>query len=419
MVENFRNLFTVICLSLLVWGVIRTERVYQYPFFLGSMFTSFLLPQAFALVNNPKGVSPEALERVLLYCCLCAAACLIGYESKPNLGWLAKLNIAIDERKLFTAGLALAALGYLFNFLLARTVVQIAANGNWTGPATIYLYFAQVVNISFAIFILQSLKKPNLLNLTCTVIAGFPLFQAILQGRRQPTMTLAIIIGLSFWLVHHSTPPRWLVVVGIVLLTLLIPLFGALRDDFWSLVFSGSWQEVITASQQAFSFLLKGDLLEIRNAALLMDIAEKRSLYGFGTQFWDSIVFQYVPGQIVGFDVKKSLQFNLFDEYVQLLKSLYGYSIPNGYTITGIGDSFMEFGYFGCFLFGLIAYLFKHLWISAVYYKSTFSQLIYMGLVSPGMVGLTHGIGRFCQEAVFQLFFVGLAIYYSRVKYNL
>jgi hypothetical protein len=416
MVEIFRNLFVIICLFLLGWGVIRTERVYQYPFFIGSMFASFLIPQAFAIVSNPGVVSKEALERVLFYSCLCAVACFVGYRAKPNMRYLAELNIPIDEHKLFNAGLALTAVGYFFGFLLSRTVVQVAANGSWTGPGTIYVFFAQVVNIAIGIFILQTLKRPNIVNITCTIIAILPLIDSVLKGRRQPTMNLAIIIGISFWFIHRIKAPRWLIVVGIILLTVLIPLFGALRGDFWNLAFSGNWQEVITTSQEAFDFLLKGDLLEFRNAALLMDIADKKSLYGFGTQYWDNIVFQYVPGQIVGFDIKKSFQFNLFDEYIQLLKSLYGYSIPNGYTITGIGDSFMEFGYFGCCIFGLIGYLFKHLWISALYNESIFSRLLYIGLLSPAMLALTHGIGRFIQETIFQTFFITLAVCYSRSK---
>lgn len=416
MVELFRNLLVIICLGLLVWGVIRTERVYQYPFFLGSMFVSFLLPQAFALINNPGVVSSEALERVLLYSCLCAAACWVGYRMKPNRNWLAKLNVVVNERKLIMGGFFLLAQGYFFNFLLSRTTIQIAANSNWTGPATIYVFFAQVINIAFAIFILQAVKRPSLTNITLAIIAGWPLLQGVLIGRRQPTMTFAIIIGLSFWLIRRYVPPRWSVITAIVAMVFLIPLFGAIRSGFWNLLFSGNWQEVIKIAQEAFDQLLTGELLELRNAALLMDVAERSSLYGFGTGFWDSIVFQYVPGQIVGFDLKKSLQFNLFDTYIESLKSLYGYSIPSGYTITGVGDSFMEFSYFGCMTFGLIAYLFKHLWISAVYYESTFSSLVYMGLVSPAMVGLTHGIGRFIQEAIFQMIFVGLVINYAKVN---
>ncbi|OKH53133.1 hypothetical protein NIES2101_12430 [Calothrix sp. HK-06] len=416
MAEAYRNLLVIVCLGLLVWGVIRIERIYQYPFFMGCMFLSFILPQAFALIAHPEPVGPEALDNVLLVSSLCAAACWIGYQIKPNTKWLKTLYIVTDDRKLFIAGIMLMAQAWFFNFLLSRTTVQIAANYNWTGPATIYLFFIQAGNIAFGIFLLQTLKRPHFLNIIFTVISGWPLFSTVLIGRRQPTMTFAIIIGISLFLVRQWVPPRWLIVTAMLMVTFLIPLFGELRGGVWNLVFSGNWQEILSATERAFNSQQKGDILELRNAALVIDVANRTGLYGFGTGWWDSIIFQFVPGQIVGFDFKKSLQFNLWDRYSQLLSSLYGYTRPNGTTIPGVGDSFIEFSYFGCVIFGLIGYIFKHLWISATYHKSTFSRILYMGMISPGMVGLTHGIGRFFQEAIFQLIFVGLAVYYARGK---
>jgi hypothetical protein len=417
MVEIYQYLLISICIGLLGWGIIRVERIYQYPFFMGSMFTSFVLPQIFSLIHKPGAVSQEALERVILVSCLCAATCWIGYASKPSKKWLAKLNVAIDESKLFKAGLVLMAQGHLFNFLLSRTVVQRAdTGGTWTGPATIYLFFSQVTNIAFGIFLLQALKRPKPITIICTLISAWPLISSILVGRRQGTMTFIIIIGLSFYLVRRYVPPRVLVVTAILMMTLIIPALGVIRGEFWNLLFSGQWQQLSSIIQSAFEFQQSGDILEMRNAALLMDAVEKTGLYGYGSGWWDSIIFQYVPGQIVGQAFKESLQFHLLN--FDLLQKLYGYTVPTGSTITGIGDSFMEFSFLGFLIFGIIGYVFKTLWISSLYYQSTYSRLLYMGLVSPAMVGLTHGIGRFWQEGIFQVFFVSVAIYYSRVKYR-
>lgn len=417
MPQIYCNLLIIICIALLGWGVIRVERIYQYPFFMGIMFVSFILPQVFSLLNKPGPVTNEALERLLFMSCLCAVACWVGYKFKPNKRWLSKLNIIIDERKLFRAGVALMVQGLFFNFLLSRTTIQTSAiNGNWTGPATIFLFFAQVINIAFAIFFLQTLKRPSTISIICTVISSLPIISIVLVGRRQVTMTLIIIIGLSLYLVRRYIPPRWIVVAGLLSTTFLIPLFGELRGGFWNLVFSGNWQELLYLAQKAFNSQQKGEILELRNAALLIDAVVQTDIYGFGTGWWDAIVFQYVPGQIVGYDLKESLQFKVLD--FDLLSTLYGYRLPIGTTITGIGDSFMEFGYWGCLCFLLIGYVFKHLWISSFYMKSTISKLLYMGLVSPAMLALTHGIGRFCQEAIFQVFFVSLVAYYSQVKYK-
>ncbi|BDA72913.1 hypothetical protein CAL7716_070790 [Calothrix sp. PCC 7716] len=418
MVGIYKDLFIVICLGLLGWGVIRIERIYQYPFFMGSMFTSFILPQAFALISKPEQVTLEALQRVLLVSCLCATACWIGYQIRPDPKWLTKLNTAIDERKLFRAGIVLMTSGLFFTLLLSRTTAATGENGNWSGLATIYLNFSQTTQIALGIFILKFIQRPNIINFICTVFSAWPLLGAVIIGRRQPTMTLLVTIGLSLFWVRRLVPPRILVVIGMLSIAVLIPVLGTLRGDFWNLVFSGKWQDVLAVSQHAFGNQQKGDLLELRNAALVMDAVERTGLFGYGTGWWDSIVLQWVPGQIVGFDFKKSLQFNLWDKYLNLLKDFYGYKNPAGATFTGIGDSFVELSYFGFLSFALIAYIFKHIWISATYYKSTCSRILYLGLVSPAMIALTHSVGFAIQQSSFQLIFIGLALYYSRVKHK-
>ena len=148
-----------------------------------------------------------------------------------------------------------------------------------------------------------------------------------------------------------------------------------------------------------------------------MDASVTTGRYGYGTGYWDNLVFQYFPGQIFGYGLKKALQFNWGASHY--LRYLYHYNVHNGTTFTGIGDAFVEFDYFGCLVFALIAFIFKNLWISANYQKSIFSSLLYIGLISPAMVGITHGTGRFLQEGVFQFIFVSLVVYYSREKYSI
>lgn len=416
MTEIYLDLLSAICGGLLIWGFIRKERIYQYPFIMGVIFTSFLLPQAYILVGDP-GVttSARAVERVIIFSCACAFMCWIGYQMKPNIKLLTRLNIPVDDKKVFQAGILLMGCGYLFTYLISRTDIQVAENGNWTGPVTIYYFFSKVIYIAFSIFALQLLKKFTLAKLLCALLSSLPILQLIiLDGRRQPTMNFILVIGLSLWLARNRLPPRWLVASSIFVMAILIPLFGALRGGFWELVLSNDWNSLVTASQAAIAKLSTGNVLELRNAALLMDAAERVNTYGFGTGFWDSIVFQYVPGQLVGYDLKAALQFNNIENYN--LYSFYGYSIPNGSTPTGIGDSFIEFSYFGCIIFAAIAYLFKMLWISSNKYRSITSQLLYIGLMSPAMLGLTHGIGRFVQEAIFQTLFISLVVFHARVK---
>jgi hypothetical protein len=101
-----------------------------------------------------------------------------------------------------------------------------------------------------------------------------------------------------------------------------------------------------------------------------------------------------------------------------ILYDLYGYAWHPGTTATGIGDSFVEFGYLGCLSFALIGYFFNNLWVSAYYYKSLFSSLLYISLISSAMVALTHGIGRFLQEFIFNFSVIILVIFYSKNRQN-
>lgn len=415
MAEVYRNLLVIICLGLLGWGIVRMERIYQYPFFMGSVFVSFLLPQAFALVDNPRGVSQTALERVLLMSCLCAAACWVGYQADPNQKWLSKLTIEVSPKRLYRANIFLMLVGNFFYLRISGMAIQTSeTNGNWTGAATIYIFFAQVVYIAFAFFLLEALKRPTLPTIIFTILAGWRPYKAVLGGRRQPTLTFLIIIGLALFLVRRYIPSRWLIILGVFVMMIIMPVVGALRGDFWNLVLAGQWQEVYSATQQNLDQQQTGEILELRNAAFYMDATAQENLYGLGAGWWDAIVFQYIPGQIVGFFIKQTLQFNLISE--SKIYDLYGYYIPIGTTPTGPGDIFREFGYLGCLAYAALGYIFKHLWISATYHKSVISKLLYMSLISPAMISISHGFGRFFQEAIFQVGVIITIAYYSRLR---
>ena len=413
----YLSLFIIICFGLLGWGMIRLERVYQYPFFMGATFVSFILPQAFALSNNPGVVSDRALARVLLMACLCAAMCWMGYQFTPDSKLLTRLNIEIDERKLFKAGIALMIVGLFFQFLLSRTDIETAANSNWTGSATIYVFFTKVLYIAFAIFLRQTLKDPKPKYLLYTLITAYPILNSIfIYGRRQPTIAFVIIIGVSLWFIKRLTIPRFVILILTLLGMYLIPTLGQLRGDLYVNITNNQWDTVISTSQDSMSQLIQGEILELRNAALSMDASVLTGRHGYGTGYWDNLVFQYFPGQIFGYGLKKALQFNWGTNHY--LRYLYNYDVHPGTTFTGIGDTFIEFDYFGCLVFAFIAFLFRTLWISSNYQKSIYSTLLYICLISPAMVGITHGTGRFLQEAVFQFIFISLTIYYSRVKHR-
>ncbi|NJL52349.1 MAG: hypothetical protein HC930_09245, partial [Hydrococcus sp. SU_1_0] len=210
---------------------------------MGAIFVTFLVPQAFALYNNPgSSLSETALSRVFLMSCLCAVMCWAGYQISPNQQWLRKLNITIDNQKLFKIGILFLIISYFFNFLLSNTRIEKANNSNWTGAATIYVFFAQIIYISLAIFLIELIKRPSTKNFIFTSLAAILPVLTILAGRRQPTMTFVIIIGLSFWFVKKYIPSRVIIILLLIFGLYLMPLLGTLRGNTWSLAAEGDWQ---------------------------------------------------------------------------------------------------------------------------------------------------------------------------------
>ncbi|MGY6529656.1 MAG: hypothetical protein ACXITR_06970 [Cyanobacterium sp.] len=414
MADTYLFIFITICGAIVGWSIIRLERIYQFPFFMASVFLSFILPQAISIVNNPGiAVTDTAVERMLIYASLCVAMCWIGYQSSPNPKWLNKLNVEVDENKLFKAGIVLLIIGQACVFALSRITIQTsaAAGGNWTGPATILIFFAGTLRIALPLFLIRTLKKPSFVNIFLTTLSGLPIVQAVIfSGRRQATVALLITIGLCFFLVKKYTPPKLLLVMFVPVAAYIIPTLGALRGRFWELAFAGRWDEIQMASERGFERVLEGNILELRNATLVMDYATQLDYYGYGRVLWNSVIFQYVPGQLVGFDVKENLQFDLdFD-----LVGFYGYQTHTGTTLTGIGDSFMDFGFFGCLFFALMAYLYKTLWVSTVESKNIITTLIYISIIDSAMVGITHGIGRFVNEFIFRAGVMLLVSFYCQ-----
>ena len=400
MTNLYLLIFIAINIAIIVWSLAKIERIYQFPFFMASVFLSFILPQAIAIVKySGISVTDTAVERMLIYTSLCVAMCWIGYQTSPNPKWLKKIEINIDKKKLFKSGLVLLVIGWGCTLALSQITIQTTAAGTWTGPATILGFFSGVLRIALPLFLIRTLKRPSAVNLILTIISGFPTVQAIiLAGRRQPTVAFLVTVGLCFFLVKKYIPPRLLLISLVPIAAYIIPTLGNIRGEFWELLFAGQWGQIQLLSQEGLNKVIEGNILELRNATLVMDYASQLNQYGYGTQLWNAIIFQYVPGQILGYEFKQSLQFDLtFD-----LESFYGYTISTGTTLTGMGDSFIDFGFFGCLFFALMAIIFKTLWISTMKGKSMTSTLLYVSLIDSAMVGITHGIGRFACEFIFK-----------------
>jgi hypothetical protein len=92
------------------------------------------------------------------------------------------------------------------------------------------------------------------------------------------------------------------------------------------------------------------------------------------------------------------------------------YKIPVGSTLTGIGDSFREFWYFGALFFALLAIVFKSLWHACLRRDAIFAQLLYIQTSTAAMRAVTHQTVDYLPGLTYNLIFLGLVAFFARSR---
>lgn len=421
MTEFLLGVFASICAGLLFWGLAQKERIYQYPFFMGATFTAFVLPQAISLVRNPEQIPISAIQRVLIMSSLCAAMCWLGYQVPISPSQIPDRSWRFSSKRLRIAATVYIAIGIFFWMLVYSLPQGRALSGESTGIITIYFFFADLLEIGLVIFLLETVKKPGLINVLGLIISmAMPIYRIMFFARREDTFFVILSLTLAFYFVRQVIVSRSMAIVGILLATLMIFSIGQYRG----LLAQGRWDLLYQVKPvETLQSLVSGSSSsadpELRNAALLIENTIETGQYGWGTGYWDRFVFRWIPAQLVGADFKASLQLKFADHAIdrKQIYETYNFYSPIGSTSTGIGDSFSQFDYFGSFVFAALAVFFKYLWIKATNDKALIAQAAYILLSVKAMLALTHNTTNFPSDLFYySLFSLPLLIYSRRVK---
>ncbi len=375
----------LLCVALIINGLKNRIYIYQYPFLMAVAFTTFILPQALSLViasNIPK----IAIHRVLIMCCLCLAASWIGYKINMPTKWLRipkNGNSQPSQQILFLY----LFLGGVFSLLTARQLDG-QVTGISTGIVTILIFFNRAfTEIAYPAYLIKLFKRPSWINLLLTIAASASTFYfAFFLGRRAATGFFFIAIATAYFLVKKRYISRWIVIFSII--------FGCLFifsiKDYRNFLATGNWDYISQANPTENVKKLINDeesVLELRNAALVIDFAANHNQYEFGSYYWDRLIFYFFPGQWFGNELKQSLQFNSINFSAEL-SAKYNYWIPTGSTKTGIAEAFLQFDYFGCLVFGIVGIYFKWLWCRTLVWSNFIDQVLYIQLIIAATVGV-------------------------------
>jgi len=398
-------------------GLMKPQRFLEYPYFMAATFAVFILPQVISLKRFP-GASPlESLTPVMVMTNLCLACCYLGYLLPPS-RWIAKHgSTPLKLDRLFHVAVVFIVVSLFFNYLISRMTAEQTGGSMWTGRVTIYHFFSQLVYPGFAIALLTALARKSVMAWLFTGIAAMtPIIAIVFFGRRESAALLLLTIGLTLFFHRRFIPPRLLIATGIVFAMLAIPATSKYR----SAMSTGNSDMVrqIDLVGNFKRFLTEESILELRNAAVLIYGTKIQSNYGYGAAYWDQLVFRFVPAQLVGKEFKDKLMFDEpevdqeKEEEVEI--GIRSFTPPKGSTLTGMGDSFRQFGYFGCLFFALIAVIFRSLWETALQPNTFFAKLLYIQTSTSAMRAVTHQTVDYFPGLLYNLIFLGMAVIYAR-----
>lgn len=400
---------------LLTLVMVKPARVFEYPYFMAATFGVFILPQAVSLLRFPGDAPESAITSVLLTSCLCVSACWLGYQLPINRRIAYHAARRVNSRRLFDMGVGFIVIAYFFTYLISKIDPAEMGEGSWTGRVTIYGFFTLLVFPGFAIALRTALRARKMRAwLAAAAAAVLPLKAALFAGRREGTALFALTIALVLFFDRRKAPPRLVLVLVLAATTLVIPATGTYR----TLVTEGGLEALrqLNLVENFREYLNEESILELRNAAMVIEAARRSGEREFGKGYWDQLVFRFVPAQLVGKELKDKLMFRSSEERLSGEIRHSEFIMSRGSTLTGMADSFQQFGYFGCLFFAVVAVGFRALWSAANQENAMFAQLFYIQLTTSAMRAVTHQTADFLPALAYNMVFLGVAFLYARER---
>lgn len=385
----------------------RRSEIIQFPFLATCVGLGFVFPQLIGLVNV-QSVPEVALIKTSIYSTMCLTMAIIGYSWAKKPYEMTKWKL--KPQYLDLSAFLLMTFGLYFYLKVSDMAAEATAlhGGFWTGAITIYVFFASAFKYGFILSIVSNLKRPSKLNFLMMMV-GLVMYldRIIFLGRRQDTVELMVIVALFLWLKKRMLPTR-LVMIGVVFIGIIfVNTIGVYRSAVGSNTDVGKSVSVLSEVRDIrFTEIFLANIfnpmanLELKNAAITIEATDRRMQFDGGLSIWNSLVFSFVPGQLIGYENKKALMIEMED----VAFKEFSHTPWPGSTSTGMADTFRSFGYAGSLVFFAIGLILKK-WFVGIYEGSQISVIVVMFFTAQALMAFTHN------SHVFFLNFVNFAIF--------
>jgi len=403
-------LFAGLCLWLLLAAMTRRGKLYEFPFLAAAMTFAFILPQLPGLASDP--FLPAGLyAKTVCFAILCLAMCRLGWmpDRRPitqTFQW------QVSEARLLLASAAMSIAGAYFYYKLSRIPVEFAVATTFSGENVLLSFFSQLLPYGLAIALLCFFNRPTVFSaIIIAVDIIFYLDRIFVTGKRAETTALVMVFALAIWFRRRRAMPYFLVLAGVLVGTLAMSSTGEYRQ--MNVKHDGpqlSSIEKISVLEN-FENLLSSGGPEMRNAMYRIHMVDRNQSFDYGAFHWDTLVWNYVPAQFVGKELKDSFMIDIDDQFT---REYYFDKIP-GTTETGLADAYASFWYFGAFKFFIISYFMSRLYGAAMA-GNTEAQLFYMLLAVPAMHAISHYTQWVLSEWIHIAAFVMPGLLFARIR---
>ena len=410
---------TLLAILLSAPALIDTRNVLRLDVASGLMIAAWLLPQAYPLRNDPFSWYYD-LSFTYGYVFVCIALLAIGSLIGRRLAERSFANEALagqkapvlyDARRLAIAALVMTAIGGVAFGLMARAAQGFGVQDQWSGIITLYHLLSQFMVFGGTLGILvymQYKDKWGLVAFFAMIVVAVPI--VVIFVRRSVLFQIGAATLGAFMLNRDVRLPRLPVAIVLAISILILNGAGPIRQHIFyegGTIVSAFTEGVIF--REAFSDEKFFFSAELKSAASDIELARATNHFKPFVMLWNIGVSQYVPGFLIGDELKAS--FLIPDDN----RSVYQSYFAEGATRTGFAESFTGYAYFGPFIYLIIGLFFGRLW-ELTTRKDIKAQHIYLVFLLYSLLTITESISRMVVTAPIIMTSIWLSFKFAQRK---
>ena len=399
------------CAWIVFTGIVRPGGMVQLPVLLAVIYLLWLGPQFWNVIGDPT-LPYGATGSVLFMAILCLAACVLGWQYGLRRGSVEAAQ-PLPFRTMIIAAVILTVFSAAVQLVFYAQPPEVRDAQRYTGFMAILIFLAQVRTIALFVSMLLFLRKRTPLTTALLLVnAAITVPVALVLLRRSELVEMAVAAIAALWFERRYTPPRILIIGGVLMATVFIFAVGPLRQASQAVyVETGERRGLFSLdvlSRVDFAKTVETSAQsapDMRNAIYIHAYMQQIGQYAYGANVWNGLVRQYVPTIIFGEGIKDALSLGNNTQAYFRVNYEYGYRYSEGTTSTGFGTSFIDFWYLGSLAFGLIGYIMARLWRRAQG-GGVQASAIYAALLPITLLSFTHGYEGFVIAAPFSVIII-------------